>query len=166
MIVVFGQPKSGTSMMMRVLMFGGVSIEFDDRLRRPLWAKRYPHGMFETVAPTFTKCFKCANPLQIHKVSRDAKIIYIVRDVEQVVKSWEAIMPVPAPHSHAARVPRMRKTFEEAIAGRNVLTVRYEEMFTDTIGQCERIRDFVKDEIEFDVAKAAEGVDKSLFVQR
>jgi hypothetical protein len=163
MIVLNGQPRSGTSMMMRVLSFGGIPIEYDDDSKRNKALYRNIHGFFETREPTHTKCFKCTTPLNKSKVDKMTKIIFIQRDLDQQIKSWESIRPDV---NHASRCAHIRKLFEEGLEGYSYLKIKYEDMVTNPRKQCERIRDFVNDEFNFNVENAIKAVDRTLTVRR
>jgi hypothetical protein len=163
MIILYGQPRSKTSMMMRVLEFGGVPCEYTDETQRPREKFRNPYGFFEIAKPTHTKCFKLFVPLSMSKVAKTAKIIFIQRDLEQHIKSWEAAAPS---REHRERCTKYRKIFEDDLEGYTYLKIKTEDMLADPRRECERVREFIKDEVDFDVEKAITAIDHSLTVIR
>jgi multimeric flavodoxin WrbA len=158
--IIYGQPRSGTSLMMRVLEMGGVECEYDKSTPEVETRFRNIYGMFETRTPTFTKCFKCTSPQFLDKV-KNAKIIYISRQPEQQAKSWGRINPENP--DHLSRVKRVREMFQKALEGKEYLHITYEDMHKNPRKECERIKEFLG---EFDVESAVKAVDKTLLVIR
>lgn len=156
---VYGQPRSGTSMLMRVLQMGGIEIEYnevDDKIKEKF---RNPYGLFEKTNPTYTKAFKCTSPSKLKEIPREFKMIYITRDVEQQAKSWKRIHPEA---EHLERVKRVKKMFKETI-DRSYLHLTYEDIHKNPYQECVKIKEYLG---EFDVENAVKAVDKTLLVIR
>jgi DNA-binding Lrp family transcriptional regulator len=158
--IIYGQPRSGTSLLMRVLEMGGVECEYDKSKPEVETRFRNIYGMFETRNPNPKKCFKCVNPKFI-KEAENVKIIYISRNPEQQAKSWDRINPENP--DHLSRVKRVREMFQKALEGKEYLHITYEDMHKNPRKECERIKEFLG---EFDVESAVKAVDKSLLVIR
>lgn len=91
--VICGQPRSGTSMLMRMMEFGGIAVEFDLKSNEENLREIFQniHGFYEVVKPTYTKCFKVVNSNALKSLLSHCKLIYIDRDVEDIIKSWERV---------------------------------------------------------------------------
>jgi DNA-binding Lrp family transcriptional regulator len=157
---VYGQPRSGTSLLMRVLEMGGVECEYDETPKEVAKKFRNIYGKFEISKPSKTKCFKCLNPTLLNEL-KNVKIIYISRNPEQQAKSWDRINPENP--DHLSRVKRVREMFQKALDGKEYLHITYEDMHKNPRKECERIKEFLG---EFDVESAVKAVDKSLLVIR
>lgn len=170
MIIGLGQPRNGTSLLMRVLAFGGIEVEYD----KGDFTKKHavfgnPHGFFET-SKQGDKCHKVWNWLQMLKLPQDTKYVYIERDIEQVIKSWQEIEKRGGGKVDLiikqAQIENNREQMRKLLQTRPHIIIKYDDLQLNPRQECERIRDFVKDEVDFDVDNAVKAVDKSLYAVR
>lgn len=164
-VILCGQPRSGTSMLMRMLEMGGIEIDKDSVLdnKHRMEKFRNPHGFFETHTPTYTKSFKAWNPVMIMGAPEGTKFIYIERDIDQVEKSWKDVMGNQEQDS-MERIRRTRLLWQEIIANRPHLALKTEEVIKDPLGTAQKIADFI--EQPFNVVNASKAVDTTLLKQR
>lgn len=104
-LIVTGFPRSGTSMMMRILSFGGIDIVADELLMKPQH-KHDPHGCLELEnvgsdikqsAPeeTENKAVKIVAPYaDWFPIDRPLKAIFMQRDLNEIVTSLLAMRAV------------------------------------------------------------------------
>jgi hypothetical protein len=160
MIILCGQPRSGTSMMMRMLQFGGVEIEFSKARDNPTEMQKFRniYGFFEKIdKPTKTKCFKCLH-YNLAKNTPEAKIIFIKRDFNQMLKSWDEARPDH--HITLATLKTVRNEWEKILKNRETLTLDYDEVQTDPVSTANKLKKFIG---EFNAKEAVKAVDKSLY---
>jgi hypothetical protein len=167
MITLVGQPRSGTSMMMRVLEMGGIPVEheqFRDNEQELRKKYRNIHGFYDVRNPTFTKCFKCARPELVGLIPKDWKIIYIERNLESVKKSFIALNEKNAT-TITEKITDIRKKLKAGLTGRHVLHLDYDWVQQHPRETMEHIAKFVAP-MTFDIEKALLAVDISLYIQR
>ena len=104
-VVVTGFPRSGTSMMMRLLRFGGIEVLSDEQMMEPQH-KHDPHGCLEmknvgteiqvlSEEETANKAVKIVCPYATWiPVDRPVKAIFMQRDVNEIVTSLLAMKSV------------------------------------------------------------------------
>ena len=183
MVVVSGLPRSGTSMLMRVLRGGGVPLMVDD-IRAADENNKLGYFEFEPVkslgsgvardlswiAEARGKGVKVVAPLLRHlPAGIPARIIVLHRPLAQVLASQEAMkerLGTAGRSTSTAMLARRYATEMERIDGLvaarpawRVLHVSYERMLADPAGECRRIGVFLGD--RFDADRAAAGVDRS-----
>jgi hypothetical protein len=168
-VVLVGQPRSGTSMMMRVLLFGGVDCEFNDDVRpEPLKRQfRNIHGFFETKNRKTDKCFKCFNPAALIDIPDDWRVIHIERSINGVFNSWEAVHSRPIKDEMKEEIQTTRRKIHRVLDkfGFSVLRLDYDEVCTNPIENIEKIREFLLPD-DFNAGMALTAIDPSLYVSR
>lgn len=164
MILGCGQPRNGTSMLMRVLKFGGLAVSYSEELDTPERMKkmRNIHGFFEVrkIEDGMTT-FKVWHP-KIASKYPESKIIFIYRDIDQAHRSWLAL----GINRQKGVIEKMRKNWFEELEKHEHIKIRYEDMNADPFKECLRIKEFLKNDMDFDAEKAATAVDKSLYINR
>lgn len=181
-VVVSGLPRSGTSMLMRVLAAGGVPTLSDD-VRRADDNNRLGYHEYEPVKTLAAggrdhawleaargKGLKVVVPLLGHlPPSMPASILAIHRPLRQVLASQEAMKERlgttargASPATLARRFAADMERIDSLVASRpgwRVLHVAYERMLADPEGECRRIAAFLGR--RFDAAAGARGIDAS-----
>lgn len=152
MIIVTGQFRSGTSMMMRCLLSAGFKKGYEGGENT---SERYPYGFFEgkLLNCGVAKSFKYEN---FHTFN-NLKIILMTRDEEQIKKSEiEKQVPKIAPqvdkeklHNEVKKYPHIVVDYETFIHTPDV----YKEQFINLLG-------------DIDFEKLKSGIDKTLFIKR
>jgi hypothetical protein len=170
-VIVTGVPRSGTSMTMRMLQFGGIDIWCNPATMKPTSFNKY--GCFEKgdLSVDLTeyqgKAVKVLNPVVLYATPKfKYKVIIPIRDVEQILLSRQASLRRPLSGSERLRVNGALGLIKKLISERDdmeVLEIPYEDYFNDTTGVVNRIKDFLG---EFDVAKAVTAVDHDLYKVR
>ncbi len=104
-IVVTGFPRSGTSMMMRMLSFGGIDVIADEQMREPQH-KHDPYGALEMknvggelqrmeADETKNKAVKIVCPYATWiPIDRPVKAIFMQRDLQEIVTSLLAMKSI------------------------------------------------------------------------
>ena len=166
MIVVCGQPRSGTSMVMRMLEMGGIPLNYSVVRNRPdLMAKfRNPYGFYEMIPITLTGNFKCIWPKLVPSIPLTAKLIRITRTQAAMVASWEAVNGSPLMNARVDQIAKMRTYWDEVLATREHLSLDYDVVVSSPQAAAQQISDFIVD--PFDVINAAKAVDKALYINR
>jgi len=96
-VCLCGQARSGTSMMMRVLQAGGLTIDTDGREADSTTIQifRQPYGFFENIYginnEIFVNSFKLLKVAKISQVPADYKFVFIKRDLAKIKASWAAM---------------------------------------------------------------------------
>jgi len=182
-IVVSGLPRSGTSMLMRVLGAGGIPLRVDgergaDENNRlgyyefaPVKSLAVAKGRdLSWVGDSRGMAVKVVAPLVRHlPPDMPARILVLHRPLGQVLASQEAMkgrLGTTARGAEAATLARQfvgeMEQIDALVAARpawRVLHVAYEAMLADPEGECRRIGAFLGG--AFDAAAAAGGVDPS-----
>lgn len=185
-VVVSGLPRSGTSMMMRMLQAGGMPVLTDASRDAD---ESNPHGYFE-FAPTKDvgrdadlgwlatakgKAVKLVSPLLEHLPSRyNYRIIFMQRDLGEVVASQNVMLARRGEPASAMTDAEVRTAYEthlravfRLIAGRSdmsVIEVPYREALDHPLEQARRVRAFL--ERPLDEAAMAGAVDRDLYRTR
>lgn len=104
-LVVTGFPRSGTSMMMRMLEFGGIDVIADDKLKLPQH-KHAPYGCHEldnvgsqlrqmSEEETANKAVKIVCPYATWiPIDRPVKAIFMQRDLNEIISSLLAMRSI------------------------------------------------------------------------
>lgn len=165
-IVLVGQPRSGTSMMMRLLEAGGIDCEYGES-KGDKEKFRNIHGFFEIEKPSYTKCFKCWNPSFLHKVPKDWKVIYIERDVYSILQSWKDVNNKNDLKKIKEQVEVRRSNIKRILINNSfdVLKVTYKQVNDNPLEMANKIKDFLHP-IKFNAIKASKMVDKNLYKNR
>ena len=180
-IIVSGLPRSGTSMLMRVLGAGGVPL-FVDGERGADENNRLGYFEFEPVKElgrggdmawtrdAIGKAIKVVAPLLRHlPAAMPARILLLHRPLAQVLGSQEAMKERLGTTARGVTQAILSRQFaaemeaiDASLAARpawQVLHVGYENMLADPAGECRRISAFLGN--AFDWNAAARGVDAS-----
>lgn len=165
-IVLVGQPRSGTSMMMRVLEAGGIDCEYGES-KGDKEKFRNIYGFFEIKKPTYTKCFKCWNTSYLYEVPKDWKVIFIERDIPSIINSWKNVSDKNDTVLLEKKIKDGRTRFKQILTdgAYEVLRVTYDLMHEEPEKYLNRIKDFVYP-TPFNVKKALKMIDKNLYVNR
>lgn len=170
-------------MTMRVLMFGGVPIVYDEarNLQRPyinihgFFEIKHEHSDLTVYAGKAVKVLKL--PVIEEAPVYRYKVIVPVRSTEEVFLSRyfnkrqgnnPRVWGIPNEEQGIILkegIDHARAAIMAAIKGRpdmELLEIPFHEFGTDTLNVCQRIKDFIGADFSFDVEKAALGVDKNL----
>lgn len=182
-IVVSGLPRSGTSMLMRMLEAGGVEV-FTDRVREA--DEDNPRGYFELekvkalqqqadkewLREARGKAIKVISQLLTELPPENTyKVLFINRDLQEVVASQNKMLIRRGERVDPDADERMRRLFEKHLAktrswlGSNrrfeVLELEYSQVIANPLAQAQRIREFLGHEL--DLHKMAGAVEASLY---
>jgi hypothetical protein len=184
-IVVSGLPRSGTSMIMKMLDAGGVPI-MTDGARSADESNPLGYYEFEPVkslasggdsswlADARGKAIKIVSPLLTHVPDRwDYKVVFVRRDLDEVIASQNAMLAARR-EPRGAPDERMRAVYEEHLqqVGRflarrpcfSTLTVQYADVLSNPEAQAARIAAFVGGQL--DLPRMAAVVDERLYRRR
>lgn len=179
-VVVSGLPRSGTSMIMRVLAAGGMPVLTDERRRADA---HNPHGYFEFepakrlpvdsswLARARGKAVKVVSPLLRHlPATFRYAVLFVHRDLEQILASQNDMLlahgetPLPGEHGRLDRAFRRHLTdvgiWLATQPHMEVLHVEHRLLLEDTSTAVAAIDGFLGGRL--DVAAAAAAVDRSL----
>jgi hypothetical protein len=179
-VVVSGAPRSGTSLMMQMLVAGGLVALTDGE--RATDADN-PRGYFEWEAakqlPREPQLIAQAEGGVVKVISSlvpslpagfQYKVIFMLRPLEQVAASQAAMIARRGMPGASVPVAAMRSALESHVAQTisyirrrpemELLTVDYEAVLTDGVSRCAAIRAFVG--VELDVTAMMSAVDPSL----
>jgi hypothetical protein len=185
--IVSGLPRSGTSMMMRMLHAGGMPVLVDDK-RQP--DDDNPHGYYEFDAVKRlkhdTSWLPCACGRAVKIVyallyeldpNYQYQIIVMHRDVSEVVASQRTMLqrlgsteaPLGA-MSVVKTIGRLEVEMDELedwlLLQRNIrfIVIRYADVLSNTYATCDDVRKFLH--VDLDVNAMAAAVDQRLYRQR
>lgn len=179
-IIVSGLPRSGTSMLMRILQAGGIPLLTDGK-RPPDQSNRFGYFEFDPVKKSASdigwfeqargKAVKVIAPL-LHFLPPDApvRLLVIHRPLAQVMASQQAMLARTSTHSPSKiEAPILPSIFAKLMFGLprlfqqrphwQILHISYELMLHNPCDQCRRIATFLGD--EFDTQGGASAVDFS-----
>jgi hypothetical protein len=178
--IITGQAAGGTSMMMRVMIEGGVKGNYTSQ--KPEHTNnilRNPYGCYEgwdinNVDDHVQKIISYAKIKD--EIKGKTKIIHIIRDTEQVVLSRlerisksrdkrDVKFPMPKKDRMLNLLKRNLQYTKDFLKDKDVLVIQFDDMFNDTENQCKRIAEFIAPH-PFDIDKAVKAVDKSLYKKR
>jgi len=183
-VVVSGLPRSGTSMMMRMLEAGGVEL-LTDAVRLPDDDNPLGYFEFERVKnlPADTGWLEQAEGKAVKVVSalleqlpchRRYKVIFIERDLAEVLASQRRMLRRRGRDSDAGSDERMASLFGKHLAAlrtrlasrtdMQVLYVRYGDVVADPRGAARRVAEFLERPLQ--EGAAADAVDASLYRNR
>jgi hypothetical protein len=183
-IVVSGLPRSGTSMMMRMLESGGLGVVTDHRrtadASNPAGyyederVKRLRDGEHQWLASASGKVVKVVSPLLEYLPPRHAyKLIFMLRSVSEIVASQRRMLarqgdsPQDDDAATAARYRRHLSTIESWLVEQahiDTMYVRYRDVTEDPAGYGIRIGRFLGRQLNNDAMVSA--VDRSLYRER
>lgn len=178
--------RSGSSMMMRCLQFGGMTIEYDPKFDRMWWQqegdKSYnpnPKGYFhaddfDTDFPTFYEDHK-GHAIKIPRseltvVAKGAyKVLFMTRDPQEILASMRASTPFRSWGNLEVKVHFYDLIKEETLKRANarsdmeVLEVQYSDVIANPKKELQRIREFG---FPINVDHAAQAVEPQLYRHR
>lgn len=184
-VVVSGLPRSGTSMMMRMLSAGGLPIVVD-AVRQPDEDNPAGYFEFEQVKELETAgtgaWLRLARGKGIKIITRFLRrlpaqnryrIILMVRDLGEILASQRKMLARRG-ESDAGDDARMAALFEEHMRdvsawlrsrkGLETLEVKYGAVLADPVGQARRVAEFLR--LPLDIDRMAEAVDPALYRNR
>jgi hypothetical protein len=183
MIIVSGLPRSGTSMLMRVLEAGGVTLLTDSIRKADL---DNPNGYFELEQvkhlPTDTswlveasgKALKIISTLLYHLPERyEYKILFMERNLDEVIASQNKMLERLNQSAQAISDDTLKYIYEKHVieikdwlgrTGFNTLFLNYNVMIKDTASSAQAIQEFLQRPLHIQRMMAA--IDASLYRQR
>jgi len=165
-LVVTGFPRSGTSVMMRMLAFAGIEILASDKLKNPQH-KHDPYGCLELddvgveiknsdASWTANKAVKIVAPyIEWLPIDRPLKAIFMQRDLNEIVTSLLAMRTV-WDIDIAESIVFARGYLEYNLVP--TLFVKYHDLMKYPKSTAIRIQDFLKTEL--DIESMVKAVDK------
>ncbi len=181
--IVSGLERSGTSMLMQILVAGGVPTTFDTESRPP--DDNNPKGYFELEGgKIINRLMEGQFPMQDHrgefiKITAyglkflppgNYKIIYSQRNIDEILDSMEKMAKVKDDNREETRevFVKLNTMIIDLLKGRedvDVLFVDYNRIVSDPGSQVREIYDFLGSE-EFDLDKMVATVDEKLYRKR
>ena len=182
--IVSGLPRSGTSMMMRMLEAGGMDI-ITDHVRIP--NEDNPNGYYELEAvkdiksdtswidDAFGKAFKMTSLLLLDlPVDKDYQILFMKRNLSEVLASQERMLQRSGRQTDPDDKREMQILFQKHLRhieswlsiqnNINVLYIDYNHVVSKPYANAERINRFLNGKL--DVSKMAKVVNPNLYRQR
>lgn len=185
-IVVSGLPRSGTSMMMKMLTAAGMTVAQDgirsadednpkgyfelekvkelDKVQEKGWMKDYRGQVVKVISFL----------LRDLPPDNNYKVIFMLRELEEVLASQKKMLERRNEPADAVDDEKMKKNYDnhlrkvrymlEREANMDVLYVKYDEVVANPRGEAERVNKFLGG--EFDVEKMTAAVDGSLYRNR
>ena len=159
--IVTGIPRSGTSMLMQMLIAGGMAAVYDTNVKAD---ERNPNGYFEPSDPLKDiltadgKAIKVIVPIVAKTTS--GNIIWITRNPDEVYMSETG---------HAANTKEGTQAFQakmvseslSALKDRNILNLNYEDVIANPTAAATQINNFLGTSL--DVVKMAAAVNPALY---
>lgn len=184
MVVVSGLPRSGTSMMMRMLQAGGLQLLTDGERAAD---EDNPRGYYEYapvkrlaeddswVPEAQRKVVKVVSRL-LYELPEDYSydVVFMQRDIREILASQEVMLARMGTAVAASEQEQLRLRFErhlveleQWLAQRSsfrVLQVAFARVHEDALAAATRVCDFLEEEL--DAMAMAETVDEKLYRQR
>jgi hypothetical protein len=169
MIIVSGQTRSGTSMMMYCLDKAGVNMAFDDRERTPIIEKRFRniYGFYEG---RWNEDEGAIKHLSVNGLEQypNPRVIFMLRDVDKRIASWRA---VKEDEGKALREGFLRP--EKMLKRKQVLMEKLRDIphilvdYDTFVNEPDTYKvDFLNLLPELDFEKIKSGIDKKLYINR
>jgi hypothetical protein len=182
--IVSGLPRSGTSMMMRMLEAGGISIVTDNKRKAD---QDNPRGYYELEkvkkvkedSTWLEKCrgkaFKMVSMLLYDlPPNEDYKIIFVQRNMAEMLDSQKIMLRRRGKDANKVSDDQMAQTYEKHLqvlsgwiakqANFDVIYVKYNDVINNPSENAARVARFLKNRLDID--KMAAVVEKSLYRQR
>lgn len=170
-VVVTGMPRSGTSMMMRCLVEGGVEIGYKPKKHndKEKYIMRNPYGLYES-SNRKTKPFTCIKCFDCHYLrdTKGLKVIFMMRDPVEMRKSWDEI-ELRGKRKRNNTIEKMVSTQQkrlEAAKTNETIIVGYNDFCQNPAEWLEKINDFLGEGFNFNPEKAISGFDENLYKDR
>ena len=181
--IVSGLERSGTSMLMQILVAGGAPCEFDSDSRPP--DESNPKGYFELEGgKIINKLMDGTFPFENYRGKfikitcyglkflppGKYKIIYSERNIEEILDSMERMAKIKDDTREETKESflKLNEMIKGQIAGRNdidVLFISYNDILAQPEDNIKKIYDFL-DTSALDLDTMLESVDKNLYRQR
>ena len=184
-IVVSGLPRSGTSMMMKMLEAGGLSI-LTDNLREAdannpkgyyefERVKELPNGDYGWIPEAGGKVVKIVTGLIMHLPSETRfKVIFMQRAMKEVLSSQKKMLGRLGKADDKVEDEKMKKIYQEHLKQVNawiarqpnieVLYVNYNTMLGSPLESLQKIKEFLGGDMDVTVMAAV--VDRELYRER
>ncbi len=177
--IVSGLERSGTSMMMRILYFGGAPVAFDESRKPDI---NNPHGYFELERGKIIKKlmegkfdFKKYDGKFIKITAYglnflpegNYKIIYMTRNMNEIFKSMEKMAGKPISEEEKLALVKLNKLSLNILEKRkdvDFIVVKYNDVIKNPRKEIKRINEFLGGIL--DENEAVKAVDKSLYRNR
>ena len=176
--IVSGLERSGTSMMMQILLHGGMEVAFDDK-RKP--DENNPKGYFELEGgKVINRLMDGTFPMEEYdgkaiKVTAyglkflppgDYRIIYMTRDMDEVLMSMAKMSGNPEIMKDRELFERLNRYSVNLMKEKGIphIIIGYNDVLKDPRKEIERINDFLGGMLDVDAAVNA--VDPSLYRNR
>lgn len=160
MIIVTGQPRCGTSMMMRCLEKAGINMAFEGT-RPEEMKKRFRniHGFYEGNWNGQDGAVKCMRVKRLNDF-KDPFFIMMIRDYDKIVKSWKEINNRDF-SKVKDKMKKKRKNILDVVSNYSFVKIDY-DVFVNTPEAYKE--DFENQGIDFN--KLIRGIDKDLYISR
>jgi len=182
--IVSGLPRSGTSMMMRMLQAAGLEV-LTDNVRKP--DDDNPRGYFELekakkvkedaswLGAASGKAFKMVSQLLYDlPPDREYRVIFMQRRMQEILASQKKMLENSGKDTGATEEGKMSLLFKKHLAitdswlkkQHNIRTlyVNYNDVIENPLQEAQRIDEFL--DLHLDVAKMVEVVEPTLYRQR
>jgi hypothetical protein len=177
--IVSGLERSGTSMMMQILYFGGMKVAFDEK-RKP--DEHNPKGYFELEGgKIITRLMEGTFPIKkydgmVIKVTAyglkflppgNYKVIYMLRDLDEIMASMSKMIGEEMTEEDKRVFDKLNRYALKLLDERedmDYITVRYDRVIENPRREIERVNEFLGGVLNVD--SAVEAVDPSLYRNR
>ena len=177
--IVSGLERSGTSMMMQILYYGGMKVAFDEK-RKP--DEHNPKGYFELEGgKIINRLMEGTFPIEkydgmVIKVTayglkylpkREYKVIYMLRDLDEIMASMSKMIGEKMTEEDKLVFDKLNRYALKLLDERediDYITVRYDKVIENPRREIERINEFLGGVLNVD--SAVEAVDPSLYRNR
>ena len=173
------QTRSGSSMMMMVLEAGGLIVEKPSKPEDPNSLKRLrnPYGTFEIGMKGgfqgIVGSTKFMNPRSFDSIPATYKKIYLFRDVEEIIRSWDEVWArggiVNPNRDRILQACRDDQRDWLAVIAKHpeILRLEYNEVCADPAKAVQKLGDYLdSSDFHFDKVKAEAAIDRSLYRDR
>ena len=179
MIIVTGQPRCGTSMMMYCLSLCGVNMSFEDgkKAEKEKKAFRNIYGFFEGQWNGEDGTVKCMSDEKF-SMFPSPRIIVMTRSIDEIIKSWEDVRKATGRKRRkklsADEVKRREQARREGITNKRRLSLETRKKYPNIVIDYDIFvntpeaykEDFVKLCPELDFNTLITGIDKHLYIDR
>ncbi len=176
--IVSGMERSGTSLMMQILLQGGMDVAFDDK-RKP--DENNPKGYFELEGgKIINRLMEGSFPVEkydgkVIKVTAyglkflppgEYKIIYMTRDMDEVLESMAKMTGDPSVKEERDVFERLNAFSMKLMEDRGIphMVVSYNDLMRDPLPEIERLNGFLGGIL--DVSAAAKAIEPALYRNR
>jgi hypothetical protein len=180
-VAVIGQGRSGTSMLCRMLEFGGLIFDKQPDNQDRNYLFRNPYGLYENhpmlIKNQFVNSLKNFTPSRVSLLPSDYKLIFIGRPLSEILASWNEIADRAIAEGRDVTQWRI-----DALANANskytewqtllptlpnYLSLEYNTVISDPQTAVGSIATFLNTaDFTFDSATALTAIDNSLYIKR